>query len=198
MLSVGGGIASAKTFDMRVVSKSEVADHVFSAISKEEVAPISAFLTSKNVRLKNEMDDEVAALIDVDDVDMGSDEDDEDASIESEDDKRGKKGKGKGKGADKAKVKAAADDEDDESGEWGDFDPARVCLVWCRGRLAEVKACRHRVCFFGAGDSSIKSTVSCVRHHASGVSLLLYTLIVLSIAALSSSPCYLCALRISR
>ncbi|GFZ44452.1 FACT complex subunit POB3 [Saitozyma sp. JCM 24511] len=112
---VGGGIASAKTFDMRVVSKSEVADHVFSAISKEEVAPISAFLTSKNVRLKNEMDDEVAALIDVDDVDMGSDEDDEDASIESEDDKRGKKGKGKGKGADKAKVKAAADDDDDES-----------------------------------------------------------------------------------
>ncbi|RSH84068.1 FACT complex subunit [Saitozyma podzolica] len=141
---VGGGIASAKTFDMRVVSKSEVADHVFSAISKEEVAPISAFLTSKNVRLKNEMDDEVAALIDVDDVDMGSDEDDEDASIESEDDKRGKKGKGKGKGADKARVKAAADDDDDESGEWGDFDAARVC--------------------------STKSAVVCIRHQASGES----------------------------
>jgi structure-specific recognition protein 1 len=145
VLSVGGGIASAKTFDMRVVSKSEVADHVFSAISKEEVAPISAFLTSKNVRLKNEMDDEVAALIDVDDVDMGSDDDDDDASIESEDDKRGKKGKGKGKGTDKAKVKAAAaDDDDDESGEWGDFDPARFCFVWCRGGLAAVQAWRPR------------------------------------------------------
>jgi hypothetical protein len=141
---------------MRVVSKSEVADHVFSAISKEEVAPISAFLTSKNVRLKNEMDDEVAALIDVDDVDMGSDEDDEDASIESEDDKRGKKGKGKGKGADKAKVKAAADDDDDESGEWGDLDAARVC--------------------------STKSAVVCIRHQASGVSFLLYTHIGMSIA----------------
>ncbi|ORX35173.1 hypothetical protein BD324DRAFT_122298 [Kockovaella imperatae] len=45
---VGGGIASAKTFDMRVVSRTDAADHVFSAISKEEVQPISTFLQSKN------------------------------------------------------------------------------------------------------------------------------------------------------
>jgi structure-specific recognition protein 1 len=105
--SVGGGIASAKTFDMRVVSKSEVADHVFSAISKEEVGPISTFLQSKNVRLKNEMEDSNGM-----DVDPISDDDDEDMSIPSDDEPKRDKKKGKAKAP-----AAAADDDEDESGE---------------------------------------------------------------------------------
>ena len=103
-------MASAKTFDMRVVSKTEAPDHVFSAISKEEVEPISGFLQSKNVRLKNEMDEamEVDPITD-DDID----DDDDDATIPSEGEERGKSKRDKGvKG-----TKKAADDDEDESGE---------------------------------------------------------------------------------
>ncbi len=109
--SVGGGVASAKTFDMRVGSKTEATDHIFSAISKEEVQPISAFLQSKNVRLKNEMDEvmEVDPISDEEDID----DDDDDVSIPSEDEvkERGKKDK-----KDKTKAKKPANDDDDESG----------------------------------------------------------------------------------
>jgi structure-specific recognition protein 1 len=104
-VSVGGGIASAKTFDMRVVSKLDNTDHVFSAISKEEVQPISAFLQSKNVRLQNEMDE----IMDVDPISDDDDEDD-DVSIPSEDEKP-KKGKDKA-----VKKVSRADDDEDESG----------------------------------------------------------------------------------
>ena len=89
---------------MRVVSRTDAADYVFSAISKEEVEPISAFLESKNVRLKNEMDE-------VMDVDPISDEDmdeDDDVSIPSEDEKGRKQ---------KDKKPAKNDDEDEESGQ---------------------------------------------------------------------------------
>ncbi|WWD22603.1 FACT complex subunit POB3 [Kwoniella shandongensis] len=101
---VGGGIASARTFDMRVVSKTDAADHVFSAISKEEVTPISTFLQSKNVRLKNEMEE---AVMDIDGP--LSDDDEEMESIASEDEERGKKDKGK------KVAKKAVDDDEDES-----------------------------------------------------------------------------------
>lgn len=94
---------------MRVVSKSDVADHVFSAISKEEVEPISTFLQSKNVRLKNEIEDAMAMAID----NISDDDEDDDLSIPSEDEQRGKKGD-KGKQAAKA---SRNDDDDDESGE---------------------------------------------------------------------------------
>ncbi|WWC67387.1 FACT complex subunit POB3 [Kwoniella pini CBS 10737] len=107
---VGGGIASARTFDMRVVSKTEVADHVFTAISKEEVNPISAFLKQKNVKLLNEMEENV-----LDDVPL-SDDDEEMESIASEDDEDDrKKSKSKSKQDTGKKVKAPAMDVDDES-----------------------------------------------------------------------------------
>jgi hypothetical protein len=94
---------------MRVVSNNDGSDHVFSAISKEEVQPISAFLQSKNVRLKNEME-EAMEVDPISDEDL-DDDDDDDVSIPSEDE-RGRKVKDKGK-----KPKAAAgDDDDDESG----------------------------------------------------------------------------------
>lgn len=94
---------------MRVVSRTEAADHVFSAISKEEVEPISTFLQSKGVRLKNEMDE----VMEVDEAIMSDEDDDmDDASIPSEDE-----GRRKGKGKEKTQVKSrGADDDDDESG----------------------------------------------------------------------------------
>jgi structure-specific recognition protein 1 len=91
---------------MRVASKTDNTDTVFSAISKEEVQPISAFLQSKNVRLKNEMDE----VMDIDPI-SDDDEEDDDVSIPSDDD-RPTKGKDK---LGKKPTRAAADDED-ESG----------------------------------------------------------------------------------
>lgn len=106
---VGGGIASARTFDMRVVSKMGTADHVFSAISKEEAGPISQFLASKNVRLKNEMENlDADAVMDIDDLS----DDDDDVSIMSEDE-----GKKKKKSKQQAQPARRAADEEDESGE---------------------------------------------------------------------------------
>ncbi|KAK4686032.1 FACT complex subunit SSRP1/POB3, partial [Tremellales sp. Uapishka_1] len=102
---VGGGIALAKTFDMRVVSKTEPNDHVFSAISKEENEPISNFLQLKNVRLKNEMEE----VMDVDPI-SDDDEDDDMDSIHSEEDTKSKK-KDKGKSG----AQKSADDDDSES-----------------------------------------------------------------------------------
>jgi structure-specific recognition protein 1 len=91
---------------MRVVSKLDSTDHVFSAISKEEVQPISAFLQSKNVRLQNEMDE----IMELDPISDDDDDEDDDVSIPSEDEKP-KKGKDKA-----IKKPSRADDEEDESG----------------------------------------------------------------------------------
>ncbi|EIW73062.1 hypothetical protein TREMEDRAFT_14396, partial [Tremella mesenterica DSM 1558] len=54
---VGGGIASARTFDMRVVSRAEGTDIIFSSINKEESAHITAFLKEKGVRVKDEIEE---------------------------------------------------------------------------------------------------------------------------------------------
>lgn len=106
---VGGGIASARTFDMRVLAN-EGPDHVFSAISKEEAGPISQFLASKNVRLKNEMDElDAADAMDIDDL---SDDDDDVSIMSEEDDRKKKKKKQQAQPA-----RRGADDEEDESGE---------------------------------------------------------------------------------
>ncbi|WVQ82935.1 FACT complex subunit POB3 [Cryptococcus sp. DSM 104549] len=115
---VGGGVASARTFDMRVVSKTDTADHVFSAINKQEVGPISSFFKGKGIRLKNEMEEAT--------VDMNeefSDEDEDMLSVASEDEEpRGKKDKAKGaKKAAAADEQSESDDEDfeDESSDGG-------------------------------------------------------------------------------
>lgn len=92
-----------------MVSKTDAADHVFSALSKEEMEGIEAFLKGKNVRLKNEIDE----LMDVDDP-ISEDDDDEDMSIPSEDEKPSKKDKKY------AAPRRAADDED-ESGRFEQY-----------------------------------------------------------------------------
>lgn len=102
---VGGGVASARTFDMRVVSKTGGANHVFSAINKQEVGPISSFLQSKNIRLKNEMEEATV------DIDEPFSDDDEEMESPSEDERPSKAKNDKSK-----TVKKSADDDEDESG----------------------------------------------------------------------------------
>jgi len=92
---------------MRVVSKTDAADHVFSALPKEEMESIGQFLKSKNIRLKNELDD----VMDIDPISDDDDDDDEDMSIPSEDEQRGKKNKAAAPTASKRA------EEEDESGE---------------------------------------------------------------------------------
>ncbi|KIR52364.1 FACT complex subunit POB3 [Cryptococcus gattii Ru294] len=109
---VGGGVASARTFDMRVVSKTGGANHVFSAINKQEVGPISSFLQSKNIRLKNEMEEAIV------DIDVPFSDDDEEMESPSEDERPSKAKNDKSK-----TVKKSADDDEDES-EDEDFEDA--------------------------------------------------------------------------
>ncbi|KAG8780726.1 FACT complex subunit, partial [Ceratobasidium sp. 428] len=72
---MGSGTAAARTFDLRVVSKTGP-EVTFTSINKEEHDPIENYLTSKKVRTKNEMADldllGVAAAVDSDDDEMQS------------------------------------------------------------------------------------------------------------------------------
>lgn len=94
---VGGAVASAKTFDLRVATRSG-ADHTFQSINREELDNLSAFFAERKLRVKNELSDEgmgaqVDALLSDEDtkVDQGEDEDedeeeeDEDFEAESDD-----------------------------------------------------------------------------------------------------------------
>ncbi|KAG9123826.1 FACT complex subunit [Ceratobasidium sp. 392] len=72
---MGSGTAAARTFDLRIVSKTGP-EVTFTSINKEEHDPIENYLTSKKVRTKNEMADldilGVAAAADSDDDEMQS------------------------------------------------------------------------------------------------------------------------------
>ncbi|KAJ1303350.1 hypothetical protein OPQ81_011545 [Rhizoctonia solani] len=72
---MGSGTASARTFDLKVVSKTGP-EVTFTSINKEEHDPIENYLTSKKVRTKNEMADPdllgVVAGADSDDDEMQS------------------------------------------------------------------------------------------------------------------------------
>ena len=86
MCRTGSGIAAARTFDLRVMQKSDSADHVFSSIPKEEEANIAQYLKDRKVRVENESE---AAIMDIDPI--SDDDDDEAMSIPSEDEMRAKK-----------------------------------------------------------------------------------------------------------
>lgn len=58
---VGGAVASSKTFDLRVASKSGV-EHTFQSISREELDRLKAHLADRKVRIKNEMAEETGGL----------------------------------------------------------------------------------------------------------------------------------------
>ncbi|QRV77666.1 structure-specific recognition protein 1 [Ceratobasidium sp. AG-Ba] len=98
---MGSGTAAARTFDLRIVSKTGP-EVTFTSINKEEHDPIENYLTSKKVRTKNEMADAdlmaVVAAVDSDDDEM--------QSVASE-------------GSERPKPRAM--DDDDESEEDEDF-----------------------------------------------------------------------------
>ncbi|KAG9035886.1 FACT complex subunit [Tulasnella sp. JGI-2019a] len=82
---VGGGMTSARTFDIRIVTKSGAMTEVtFTSINKEEFDPVEEFLKAKKLRTKNEINDgdvlmAATALDDESDEDMGGSDNDSDA-----------------------------------------------------------------------------------------------------------------------
>jgi structure-specific recognition protein 1 len=55
MHRVSGAVAAARTFDLRIEMRTEASDVTFSSIVKDEHQPISEFLSSKKLKVKNEI-----------------------------------------------------------------------------------------------------------------------------------------------
>jgi hypothetical protein len=97
---MGSGTAAARTFDLKVVSKTGP-EVTFTSINKEEHDPIENYLTSKKVRTKNEMvDRDLLGTAAADDSD-----DDEMQSVASD-------------GSERPKPRAMDDDDESEEGMW--------------------------------------------------------------------------------
>ncbi|RPB27707.1 SSrecog-domain-containing protein [Terfezia boudieri ATCC MYA-4762] len=56
---VGGSVSASRTFDMTVTLKDGQGEYQFNNINREEQQPLEAFLKTKNLRIKNEMVEEV-------------------------------------------------------------------------------------------------------------------------------------------
>ncbi|KAI0304455.1 structure-specific recognition protein-domain-containing protein [Multifurca ochricompacta] len=92
---VGAGIATARTFDMQIVTK-HGPEYTFTSINKEEHEPTDAYLKDKKVRVKNEMVPDGDLLL----AAAGDDSDEEMQSVASDDDEE-------------PRVRRAGDDDDD-------------------------------------------------------------------------------------
>ena len=92
------GAAAARTFDLKIVTKSGP-EYTFTSINKEEHEPTEKYLKDKKVRVKNEMVPDGDILL------AGGDSDEEMQSVASDDDEE-------------VHVKRTGDDDDDsEDGE---------------------------------------------------------------------------------
>ncbi|TAQ85789.1 hypothetical protein B7494_g5885 [Chlorociboria aeruginascens] len=60
---VGGAISASRTFDITVVLKAGQGENQFSNINREEQKPLEDFFKTKNLRVKNEMDEDNTALL---------------------------------------------------------------------------------------------------------------------------------------
>lgn len=92
-------MASARTFDLKVITKSGP-EITFTSINKEEHEPVEEYLKSKKLRVKNEMNDEMLGV-----VAQLDDEDEEMQSVASD-----------GDAAPKPRLMNGDDDEDSEEG----------------------------------------------------------------------------------
>ncbi|WFC96492.1 FACT complex subunit [Malassezia brasiliensis] len=88
---VGGAIASAKTFDLRVETR-HGGDHTFQSINREEFDSLNNFFAERKIRIKNELADDAAGLgkavdelLDEDEDVKGLPDDDDDDDDEEED-----------------------------------------------------------------------------------------------------------------
>ena len=70
---VGGALPTSRTFDLVMKIKGG-GDHTFSNVNREEMNPLIDFFKVKNIRYKNEMVEDTAALKQVDDLGMSSDD----------------------------------------------------------------------------------------------------------------------------
>lgn len=93
---VGGAVASSKTFDLRVSTKSGT-EHTFQSISREELDRLKGWLADRKVRVKNEIAEETTGLAAAAAAGLLSDGSDDDV------------------------VMAGGDDEDEDSEEDADF-----------------------------------------------------------------------------
>jgi structure-specific recognition protein 1 len=92
---VGAGIATARTFDMQIITK-QGPEYTFTSINKEEHEPTDAYLKDKKVRVKNEMVPDGDLLLAA-----GADDSDEEMqSVASDDDEE-------------PRVRRARDDDDE-------------------------------------------------------------------------------------
>ena len=91
---VGAGIATARTFDMQIISK-HGPEYTFTSINKEEHELTDTFLKDKKVRVKNEMVPDGDLLL----AAAGDDSDEEMQSVASDDDEE-------------PRVRRAGDDDD--------------------------------------------------------------------------------------
>lgn len=104
----GGGVTSARTFDLRVKTRSG-AEHIFTTIQREEHDKLNLHFSERKLRIKNEMNEDslgvggvTAAMLD--------DDDDDDISDDEDGGRKSKKKAAK-------EVAANADDDDDEDEE---------------------------------------------------------------------------------
>ncbi|WFD04084.1 FACT complex subunit [Malassezia obtusa] len=80
---VGGAVASAKTFDLRVETR-HGGDHTFQSINREEFDSLNNFFAERKIRIKNELADDAASMGKA--VDELLDEDDESKALPDDDD----------------------------------------------------------------------------------------------------------------
>ena len=92
---LGAGIATARTFDMQIITK-HGPEYTFTSINKEEHEPTDAYLKDKKVRVKNEMVPDGDLLL----AAAGDDSDEEMQSVASDDDEE-------------PRVRRTGDDDDD-------------------------------------------------------------------------------------
>lgn len=60
---VGGAISASRTFDITIVGKNGGGESQFSNINREEQKPLEDFFKIKGIKVKNEMEDDSAAII---------------------------------------------------------------------------------------------------------------------------------------
>lgn len=60
---VGGAVSASRTFDITIIMKNAAGESQFSNINREEQKPLEEFFKLKNLRVKNEMDEDNSALL---------------------------------------------------------------------------------------------------------------------------------------
>lgn len=78
------GAAAARTFDLKIITKSGP-EHTFTSINKEEHESVDVYLKDKKIKIKTEMVPDVEMMLA---AGVGDDDDDDDEmqSIDSDDD----------------------------------------------------------------------------------------------------------------